>query len=235
MASITFNDKVTVIATDWLNDVDGLVQDFFGASGSSTIASASNSAGPALLNEAATSTNPTICPNKADLDSGIGWINADDLVLIAGGTVRLQWGTGTGGVAVTGNLFASNAAGAIFPDEAASSTNPTLVPDRGDLDTGVGSAGTDILSLIAGSIEGLRITESGGSISSYTIANAAQWRADAGSDNATNLITGSIPLARIPTVLTAKDADLWDGGDKTISTSNPSGGSDGDVWFKYVA
>jgi hypothetical protein len=30
------------------------------------------------------------------------------------------------------------------------------------------------------------------------------------------------------------DADKWDGGHKTFSTGDPSGGSDGDVWFKYT-
>jgi len=29
------------------------------------------------------------------------------------------------------------------------------------------------------------------------------------------------------------DADKWDGGNKTVSTSAPSGGSNGDVWFQY--
>ena len=28
------------------------------------------------------------------------------------------------------------------------------------------------------------------------------------------------------------NADLWDGGNKTVSTSTPSGGSDGDIWFE---
>lgn len=31
------------------------------------------------------------------------------------------------------------------------------------------------------------------------------------------------------------DADLWDGGHKTISTATPSGGADKDVWFEYTA
>jgi len=31
------------------------------------------------------------------------------------------------------------------------------------------------------------------------------------------------------------NADKWDGGDKTVSTSTPSGGSDGDVWFEREA
>jgi len=47
-----------------------------------------NAAGPALLNEAATSTNPTLVPNKADPSTGIGWDFASNMDIIAGG-VRL--------------------------------------------------------------------------------------------------------------------------------------------------
>lgn len=30
------------------------------------------------------------------------------------------------------------------------------------------------------------------------------------------------------------DATDWDGAGKTVSVNDPSGGSDGDMWFKYV-
>ena len=46
---------------------------------------AANAAGPAVLNEAASSTNPTLVPNKADPDTGTGWISANKTALIAGG------------------------------------------------------------------------------------------------------------------------------------------------------
>jgi len=32
-----------------------------------------DSAGPTILNEAATATNPTLIPNRADPDTGVGW------------------------------------------------------------------------------------------------------------------------------------------------------------------
>jgi len=44
-----------------------------------------DAAGPALQNEAATATNPTLIPNRADLDTGIGWVSANLLSLVAGG------------------------------------------------------------------------------------------------------------------------------------------------------
>ena len=30
------------------------------------------------------------------------------------------------------------------------------------------------------------------------------------------------------------NADKWDGADKTVSVSIPSGGNDGDMWFEYI-
>ena len=53
-------------------------------------AAMANAAGPAMLNEAATTTNPTLVPNRADLDTGLGWSRANILSLIAGGSERLQ-------------------------------------------------------------------------------------------------------------------------------------------------
>jgi hypothetical protein len=50
--------------------------------------------------------------------------------------------------------------GAIL-DEAASSTNPTVVPSDADFDTGLGLADLDELSLIAGGVEGLRVAPDG--------------------------------------------------------------------------
>lgn len=50
-----------------------------------------NAAGPSLLQEAATSTNPTIIPNKSDPDTGIGWVSADIGSLVAGGVNVLNW------------------------------------------------------------------------------------------------------------------------------------------------
>ena len=60
-----------------------------------------NAAGPALLNEAASSTNPTHVPNKADPDTGMGWVSADIGALVAGGSEAARFnatGLGVGGV-----------------------------------------------------------------------------------------------------------------------------------------
>ncbi len=66
------------------------------ASANATFAGAvvlSNAAGPTLLNEAATATNPTLIPNRADPDTGIGWDFANNMDIIAGGTRLLNTDT----------------------------------------------------------------------------------------------------------------------------------------------
>mgnify|MGYP005629735999 FL=1 len=42
-----------------------------------------------MLNEAASSTNPTLIPNRGDDDTGIGWSSSNALSLITGGAHRL--------------------------------------------------------------------------------------------------------------------------------------------------
>jgi hypothetical protein len=59
------------------------------------------------------------------------------------------------GSALSGNV----SGGATILDEVPSATNPTLCPKVGDEDTGVGRAAIDALSLTAGGVEGIRVTE----------------------------------------------------------------------------
>lgn len=49
-------------------------------------------------------------------------------------------------------------------NETASATNPTLIPRAADTNTGIGGAAADQLSLIAGDVEGIRITEDAGAV-----------------------------------------------------------------------
>ena len=119
---------------------------------------------PAIVDEAASGTNPTLIPDKSDLDTGLGHAAADALSLVAGGVEGMRLTEAGAAVAVTvigdtevtGDLTASDAAGPAVQDEAASATNPTLIPDKTDLDTGVGHQGADNLSLVAGGAEAIR-------------------------------------------------------------------------------
>jgi len=52
---------------------------------------ASEAAGPGMHNETASATNPTLVPNRADADTGIGWAFADGISLITGGVEAQRW------------------------------------------------------------------------------------------------------------------------------------------------
>lgn len=51
----------------------------------SNIFNANFGAGPALVNETVTATNPSILPHKTDLNTGIGWAGADNPCIVSGG------------------------------------------------------------------------------------------------------------------------------------------------------
>jgi len=69
-----------------------------------------NTAGPVMVNEAASSTNPTLIPDQSDKDTGIGQQAADNLSLIAGGTEIGR--VNATGIDVTGTLAATTVTGA---------------------------------------------------------------------------------------------------------------------------
>ena len=126
---------------------------------------ASNAAGPAIVDEAATGTNPTLIPNQAELDTGIGWAASDTLSFIMGGV--------QGFLMSTVGFTAQNATGPRVMNEAATATNPTLLPNKSDADTGIGWNAADELSLVIGAVEGLRFTELNSGVIQVPQANVA--------------------------------------------------------------
>lgn len=161
-----------------------------------------NADGGSMVNEAASTTNPTLLPIRTDVDSGIGADagTVDTVSVIAGGVqvgifrevagvvqfiVPLQnnatnpsiaIGDGDSGLfeAADDDLQVSIAATARWRyvanafegivasspallNEAATGTNPTLLPNRSDTDTGVGSPSGNQVSLIAGGVECARV------------------------------------------------------------------------------
>jgi hypothetical protein len=118
--------------------------------------------GPAIVDIAA-GTGVLFAPNKTDLDTGIGWDTDDALSLFAGGIQGFK--VAEVGSVITcvfsGNLesTAGFGTGPAIINTGASGTVPTLVPDKTDLDTGVGQSDADQLSLIAGAKEIARCQE----------------------------------------------------------------------------
>ncbi len=109
-----------------------------------------NAAGPAILNEAATTTNPTLIPDRAEDDTGIGWAT-DELTVVLGGadeyrfsTSRMVMGAGEGSAtAVTGNVIRA-------PDMVGGTTVDAAGADltfSAGLGTGNGDVGTLIFQL----------------------------------------------------------------------------------------
>ena len=104
-------------------------------------------------------------------------INADgstgDYITInttdSGETMQLQAGAGPGLLFETSRVR-SGAGGQVgLQLEDPSATNPVLLPNYQDPDTGIGWAEADALSLVAGNQEGIRITEAGDAISEVAV------------------------------------------------------------------
>lgn len=110
-----------------------------------------DAAGPTLLDEAPTSSNPTLIPNKSDDDTGIGWNANNQLSAIIGGVQQMRW-TSADTRFFAATLRGGNTPSALLKNATASSTNPTVIPNLSDLDTGVGWTAADILALIAGGV-----------------------------------------------------------------------------------
>ena len=88
-----------------------------------------------------------------DGDSGF-YETSDDVVRVSmGGSQIAFWNTTS--------FSMQNSAGSAMLNEAASTTNPTLVPNRADATSGVGSAGANNLSLIAGGVQVFSMNNAG--------------------------------------------------------------------------
>jgi hypothetical protein len=72
------------------------------------------------------------------------------------------------------NTFgATNTTGGAILNETTSAINPTVLPDRSQVTTGVGSSGTNQLSLITGGIEGVRVEADKSTFTGSVIFNTA--------------------------------------------------------------
>jgi hypothetical protein len=126
---------------------------------------AANAAGPAIMDEAATSTNPTLVPNKADTDTGIGW-STDAVEVIVNGTEELKLDAAAvtiptnNLVATAGHIVAgatiTTAGHPVMLNEVASATNPVFAL-ADDYDTGIGAAAANKLALIAGATNAMSL------------------------------------------------------------------------------
>ena len=86
-----------------------------------------------------------------DGDTGF-YETADDTLRVAtNGTAKYEW---------TGNSFSGIAAdSALFRNDGATSTNPTIVPSKSDTDSGLGWTSADRLSIVSGGVSAMEFYE----------------------------------------------------------------------------
>lgn len=114
-------------------------------------------AGPQLLAEAATATNPTLGPNRADADTGVGWVADDIGALIAGGVNALQWDSSgliktAGQITVVAASVSNNAL--LVLDKTANAWINTTFSINVAANTGIGD---DFMGMGPGSVNALRV------------------------------------------------------------------------------
>jgi hypothetical protein len=127
-----------------------------------------DAAGSCLMDEEASTTNPTLVPNRADPDTGIGWVSTGIYSLIAGGTQTMQASSSQilsqvpfyANSRSATSIASGIAGGFALADELASATNPTLIPNRSEVDTGLGWV-SDTIHLIGGGISEAEIGVAG--------------------------------------------------------------------------
>lgn len=117
-----------------------------------------------------------------DGDTGLYEASDDNLGITIAGSLRWYF-TGSG-------IGTANSAFPIFRYTNATATNPAFCPRESDINTGLGWAAEDQLSLVAGGVEGLRLTESTGVLLTYQ-ANTGL-TADAGSAQGGTPLTSSV-------------------------------------------
>lgn len=102
--------------------------------------------------------NNPAAPSLALGDGDTGFMESadDNLIAVTAGADRFFW-AGT----VYGGLIGTSAA---MHNVVSSFTVPTITPNRSDLNTGLGADGFDSVSMIAGGVEGFRVSELGGNI-----------------------------------------------------------------------
>lgn len=122
-------------------------------------------------------------------------------VILAGGSGN---GSGTDGdVIATGRLRSSVAGSGALIDENTTQTNPTIVPDWADEDTGLGAFSGDTPSMVAGGVEAMRWAEASSSIIVNVQADVGL-TADVGSAQGNGVIISSYNV--YSTVANAGDA-----------------------------
>ncbi|KKL82774.1 hypothetical protein LCGC14_1981400, partial [marine sediment metagenome] len=110
-----------------------------------------------LLIPDGTSAFPSIAAASAP-STGFFIPNANDIGVSLSGLDKWVFDLATFG--------ATSAQGARIKSGTVDFNVPSVCPSAGDLDTGIGSAGSDMMTLVSGGVEGIRVSEANGEVSS---------------------------------------------------------------------
>lgn len=89
-------------------------------------------------------------------------------------TGAVNFGSSTFSINASGNAFASSSAGPQMRNVAATSTVPTLLPNRGSTTGGIGADASNDVSIIANSVEMIRVTGTTVAMPAIAASSAAQ-------------------------------------------------------------
>jgi len=107
---------------------------------------------PTILGPGSLATPSLIIEDSAgNLDNGLYSGTTDQINVAIGGAIAFKF-TSTGFVGAVSTR-------PVLRNVAATATVPNITPKESDLDTGAGSAGVNMLSLIAGGEEGIRLVQ----------------------------------------------------------------------------
>jgi len=146
----------------------------------------------------------TLIPRRSDDNTGIGSAGTGQLSLIAGGTEGIRITTtganfNSAGVNIfnynAAGIYASSNSGFQISDNIPTSTAPNYIINRADSNTGIGWAGADQLSLIAGGTEIVRATTTGLTIGAYTLPLTDGTSSQVLSTNGSGVVSWSTPSA----------------------------------------
>ena len=127
---------------------------------------ASNATGPAILNAASGAAIPNIRPDRSDVNTGIAYDTSQLILRAQSRNILIVDGPNNEIVLGGARFVASNANGPAVNNSNPNLTAPVFIPRKSDIDTGLSAppGTTDKLSLIAGAVEGLRLTEANGGV-----------------------------------------------------------------------
>lgn len=172
-----------------------------------------NANGAALLNEASNATNPTLIPNRATLDAGIG-ATGGTVSIISGGATVLNVGTASGTNVVhsvaSGLILGGTSGSYGLHNVGSSATVPTLLPNFLNETAGIGAGAAGEVSIIANSVERITVDSTGIGFFAVTPVgqSAAYTRNAVIVEDRTLLASASATILNNNNVLAALIADL---------------------------